>query len=186
MKKTYIAQRLAGLASPALPAAMSREIGRIIVRWAYFEHLIQETAWILAGLSPAAGRIAMREPRAADRLQMVREILDARNGAWDDELYKSILQRTKLLAAKRDLLAHGIWGYLKQEHSWHVQLARGSWPKNVRDLVAGNKRVTPEAVHMDVPKLREAIVEIEAVISDLKKLRDSAIGPPAPWQETPR
>lgn len=184
-KKFFVAQRVSGLANPKIPAVMAREVGRVMVRWAHFELFIQEMIWVMLGVSPAAGRIAVREPRVTDRLQMLNELRQLRKATWDDELYKSVLARAGLLVAKRDLLAHGMWGYLKTEHEWHVQLARGSWPKNVRDLVEGSKRVTPEGVPMNTEKLREAVREIDKLIADLKKLRLSAEGPPAPWQETP-
>jgi hypothetical protein len=69
--------------------------------------------WQALGISEAAGRIAMREPRVTDRLEMLSSLIELREGVWDVELYKSILARSKILAAKRDLLAHGIWGYCK-------------------------------------------------------------------------
>jgi hypothetical protein len=125
----YVAERVAGLASYNLPAPLVREIGRIIVSWAYFEHCVQEMNWQALGISEAAGRIAMREPRVTDRLEMLSSLIELREGVWDVELYKSILARSKILAAKRDLLAHGIWGYVKHLNEWHVQLARGSWPQ---------------------------------------------------------
>jgi hypothetical protein len=109
-KPTYVAGRLTGVAIYELPASFSREIGKIVVRWAYFEHCVQEMNWGVLNLSPAAGRIAIREPRVTDRLEMLQELIALRKGLWDEELYKSILSRARLASAKRDLLAHGIWG----------------------------------------------------------------------------
>jgi hypothetical protein len=171
----YIAERVTGLASYNLPAPLVREIGRIIVSWAYFEYCVQEMNWQALGISEAAGRIAMREPRVTDRLEMLSSLIELRDGTWDIELYKSILARSRILAAKRDLLAHGIWGYVKHLNEWHVQLARGSWPNNRSDLIKGSKKVTPESVPMDSAKLRQATTEIEALSADLKKLRLSAV-----------
>ncbi len=171
----YIAERVTGLASYNLPASLAREVGRIIVSWAYFEHCVQEMNWQALGISEAAGRIAMREPSVTDRLEMLSSLVELREGTWDVELYKSILARSKILAAKRNLLAHGIWGYVKHLHEWHVQLARGSWPKNRSDLIKGSKKVIPESVLMDAGKLRQATTEIEALLADLKKLRLSAV-----------
>ena len=58
---------------------------------------------------------------------------------------------------------------------WHVQLARGSWPKNISELVEGSKKIIPEMVAMPLAKLRETTSEIVQLIGDLKKLRASAV-----------
>ena len=140
--------------------------------------------WKVLGLSDAAGRIALREPRVTDRLEMLCDLVKLRGGVWDDALYKSILTRIKVAAAKRDLLAHGIWvNYSKYRNEWHVQLARGQWPKNLRDLVKESRKVTPEGVVIDLTELRSATTEILELTDDLGRLRDSAYDAKAPPQE---
>ena len=171
----YIAERITGLASYNLPARLAREVGRIIASWAYFEHCVQEMNWQVLGIDAAAGRIAVREPGVADRLDMLSSLINLRGGIWDVDLYKSILARSRILKTKRDMLAHGIWGYVEHANEWHVQLARGSWPKNRSDLMKGSRKVIPESVLMDVEKLRQAAAEIETLLADLKKLRATAV-----------
>jgi hypothetical protein len=178
---TKIVERVAGNAVYELRTPFSREIGRIIVHFAYFEQCVQEMVWQTLKLSEAAGRIAVREPRVTDRLEMLRDTIKLRSGTFDEELYKSIYKRANLLAAKRNMLAHGIWFYHKAMDEWHVQLTRGSWPKNEEELVAGSKKVTPESVVMTLEELRSATMEISELISYLKELRRSAVGPtPSP------
>ena len=180
-----VAERVSGLANYNLPVRFVREIGRIVVSWAYFENCVQEMNWQALGISPAAGRTAMREPRASERLEMLSALIELREGTWDAQLFKSILARAKVLEAKRNLVAHGIWGYVKHAHEWHVQLARGTWPKNQSELVKGSKKVTPESVLMSVEKLREATSEIEKLLADLKTLRGSAAGPASSPEKSP-
>jgi hypothetical protein len=170
-----IAERISGNAAYELRAPLSREIGRILVHFAYFEQCVQEMVWQALKLSEAAGRIAVREPRVTDRLEMLRDAIKLRGGTFDEELYKSIYRRTNLLAAKRHLLAHGIWFHHKARGEWHVQLTRGSWPKNEEELIAGSKKVTPESVVMTLEELRSATSEISVLIADLKTLRRSAV-----------
>ena len=87
-----------------------------------------------------------------------------------------------MFAARRDLLAHGIRGVHPdpqwRNDIWHVQLARGSWPKNIKELVAGSKKITPEMVPMELATLRSTTGEIVQLIADLKTLRSSALAPP--------
>src|ERR1700676_994065 len=53
MKKTI--QRVTGKARYDLPPSLSREVGRILVHWAYFEHIVQETIWETLKITPQAG-----------------------------------------------------------------------------------------------------------------------------------
>jgi hypothetical protein len=75
MKKSLSIERVSGTPDYKLPASMRREVGRIIVHWGYFEHCVQEMNWQMLGISSAAGRIAMREPRVTDRLDMRHDLL---------------------------------------------------------------------------------------------------------------
>jgi hypothetical protein len=163
-----------------------RLIGRIIVHWAHFEHLVQDMVWQSIPVSQAVGRTAVREPGVIDRLEMLRDLVKLRDAQWDDELFNSILDRAKLKVAHRNLLAHGIWGNhsggtMNMDDIWHVQLARGSWPKTLSELVESSSKVMPEMVPMELSKLRTATSEIVQLIGDLKKLRASAAAsPPSP------
>ncbi len=133
MAKKYVLETISGLATPELPAPISREIGRIIVHWSYFENCVYEMVWDILNLTAAAGRIAVRQPRVEDSLAMIYDLLELRRGEWDHELYKSMLARVRLLAAKRHLITHGKWHHYERGSTWrtdewHVELARGSWP----------------------------------------------------------
>jgi hypothetical protein len=52
---------------------------------------------------------------------------------------------------------------------------RGSWPKNVKDLIEGSKKINPEMVPMRLPDLRDTTAGIIELIDDLKRLRSSAV-----------
>lgn len=173
-----VAERISGVAAYQLPSSLSREIGRILVRFAYFEQYVLDLVWQALKLSETAGRIAVRDPRVTDRLDMLRDIINERGGTLDEELRKSIRQRADLLAARRHMLAHGIWFYHKTLGQWYVQLTRGSWPITEQELVTGSKKTTPEHVLMTVDVLRSTTAEIDELIADLKRLRLSAYDAP--------
>jgi len=124
MAKDFVLHRVQGIADHNLPAEMLREIGRLMVRWAQFEYSVQQTVWETLGVTPAQGRIAIREPRVPDRLEMINDILSLRNATWDGSLYTSIIAKSRRVNAFRDLMAHGIWG--QHDGAWHCQLSRGS------------------------------------------------------------
>ena len=136
-------------------------------------------------ISEAAGRIAVREPRVTERLDMLRDVIGLRGGAFDEDLFKSIRQRANLIAAKRHLLAHGRRVHHKALGEWHVKATRGAWPKTEEELVAGSKKITPESVLMTVDELRSTTALIDGLTADLKRLRSSAYDVLEPLPQTP-
>jgi hypothetical protein len=173
MAVRHIIEEARGKAEYRLPAPISREIGRIVVHWAHFEDLVQYLNRQMVGLSDSQARIALREPRVTDRLEMLHELIKLKpSGQWDDELYRSILSRARLLTAKRDMLSHGVWG--KRPDGWYVQMTRGSWPKNLRELVQGSRKINPQMVPVTVDTLRETTEAIATLIDDMKRLGLSA------------
>ena len=174
-------ERLVGFASYNLPGTFFREIGRIIVHWAFFEHCVQEMIWDLMKISEAAGRIAVREPRVTDRLDMMRDILRLRKGHWDDELFKTVRSKANLLAAKRHLVGHGKWIQHPKDGSWNVELTRGSWPKDANELALQSKKVQPEGVTLELGDLRATTSEILVLFDELNRLKQSTRVPvPSP------
>ena len=155
-----------------LPGSLHRQIGCSIVRWAYFEQYIQKMIWAVAfnadRRGAAIGRIAMREPPASDRLDLLERVATVRGLSFDKTLLRELRKRTKALAEQRDLIAHGLW--TKDPNvGWVVQQTRGTWTQH-RGGPTGRKRVIPEASPRDVENLRATIWEIEVLIADGKKL----------------
>jgi hypothetical protein len=91
-----------------LPAELLREIGRIIVSFAKLEFMLTRLAYALLELDRTAGRIAVREPRACERFDMIVDLLRYRNLSS-----KSDLNALRITIGQcedgRNLVAHGTW-----------------------------------------------------------------------------
>jgi hypothetical protein len=94
-----------GPADYRLPASMTREIGRIVVRWAYFEWYLQTIIWRLAGVDERVGRLAIKDPRITERLALLRDLAALRGIVLNERVY-SELQRTTKIAAERHHAKH--------------------------------------------------------------------------------
>jgi hypothetical protein len=130
MSKRHEFRRVIQKTSYDLPAPMSREIGRIIVRRAYLEHYIQAIIWAIAfngdEHGASLGRIAIREPSSKEsQLDLLQCVAEVRKIKLDFQLLKSIKTRSKAIADRRNLVAHGLWTELDQ--GWIVQQTRGTW-----------------------------------------------------------
>ena len=58
-----------------VPAMMLREIGRVVVAYANLEYLLSEVIYLLLDVDPKRGRLAVREPRATDRLDVIQDLI---------------------------------------------------------------------------------------------------------------
>ena len=101
--------RLRTIARIDIPASLAREIGRFLVAWAHFEHYVQAVIWSALNLGAEEGRIAVRDPRVSDRLDMIRDIGKLNGTEMDYVSLLDIRKRADPLAAKRHLLAHSLW-----------------------------------------------------------------------------
>jgi hypothetical protein len=90
--------RIQSKASYALPPSFTREIGRIIVRWAFFERQIQQMVWGVAfdgdSKGAALGRLAILEAKFPERLDLLAKLAKVRNVKYDAKTLKSIRSRS--------------------------------------------------------------------------------------------
>lgn len=183
----YVALKVGGVARYDLPAPLAREIGRFLVTWAHFEYYAQAIVWVTLGLGQEEGRIAVREPRVIDRLDMIRDLALFQNREMDFVLLKDIRVRAEPLAGRRHLLAHGIWQKFSNE--WCVLVTRGSWPEpdiEIPDYPASNKTIQPEAFPINVEDLRQWREATVSLIEDMKHLGDQHRHVPLPEKRKKR
>jgi hypothetical protein len=167
-------------ATYTIPEPFETEIGRIIVRWAYLEDLIQQIVWGLLDLDPAYGRLAVREPRVSDRLKMIRDLAQLRKirlfPHWDN-----FAADAATLSGKRDLVAHGAW-IPTPDGNWHLERTRGLYrPEPFVSKV--NRRVEPTAISVTLPALKSISSGIENLIKPALHFHDSCHAIRQTWRE---
>jgi hypothetical protein len=171
-----------------IPAPLAREIGRFLVTWAHFEHYVQATVWSALKISDEQGRIAVREPRVTDRLDMIRDLGEIQNLEMDYVLLKEIRGKAGPLAGKRHLLAHSLWQ--KYDDTWCAIVTRGAWQQMPVDFgidpVGMSKALEPEAVPVNVEDVRCWTHDTIALIAELKKLGDQHRPVPLHEKRKPR
>lgn len=80
---THYAQKVKSTADYDIPASLAREVGQFLVTWAYFEHYIQALIWTALDLGEEEGRLAVRDPRITDRLDLFRDLCELKNHGID-------------------------------------------------------------------------------------------------------
>ena len=173
--KRVLVEKVSSIAQYKLPVAYSREIGRIIVRWAYFEQHVQimvsGVAFAADAKSTVIGRMAVVSPPFPERLELLRRLADERSFGFDNELLLDMKPRSKALSQTRNLIAHGIWTN-DPKWGWTVQETRGNWGSNNFGPHV-SKKIVPEVKIMKPENLAITSRDIEALICDARRLKES-------------
>jgi hypothetical protein len=188
---TFRAEKLRVLARYDIRPSLAREIGRFMVAWAHFEYYVQALVWSALQLTAEQGRLAVREPRVTDRLDMLRDLGELDDVQIDYVLLLDIRKRAHGLAAKRHLLAHCIWTFDDESAEWCALVTRGSWAETQDDIEnypTGSKAVEPEARPVSAKEVSNWTVQTKDLIENLKKLGDQhrVVPPPSPRKSRPR
>jgi hypothetical protein len=151
-----------------LPANFSREIGRIVVRWAYFEHAVRRLVWDVLGVDDKIGRIAVRDPRIDDRIEMLGDIAFLKKISIDASSLASLKAKANEVLRWRDLVSHGLW--IPTSEGWLLQMIGGSYPKSY-EAEHPKRRVNPEGINVSLEGLRSVVYATEILIGDVLTLR---------------
>jgi hypothetical protein len=157
-----------------LPVSYYREIGRIITLWAHVEWRLRQIAYRLLEIGPKPGRIAIREPRATDYLEMIVDLMELKKLSIPPkmpELWKDIDK----CVLWRDRLAHNIWLRDPKSGEIVIQVTRGKWErpagaKPKKGEKQKSRKVVPEGIPVTVPKLgqiRADIINVGAILEAL-------------------
>jgi hypothetical protein len=156
-----------------VPATISREIGRIIVRWSYFEHYIQGIIWLLVGVDKTIGSFSVREPRVTERIYMIRDLASLRSIKLREESwFHDYWTQVDAAQSRRDLLAHGVWANYP-DGTLRVVKTRGQHPKNRAQVPHRSRKISPEALSVTLPQLRWMIGRIDLLITEAVNLEKS-------------
>ena len=136
---------------PDLPDEILAGIALVIIKHSIMEEVLTRSCYLLAGVDDIVGRLAVREPRPADRLDMIVDLATHRHFKPTDtrDLRNRICEATK----QRDTLAHGLFFHRPQTGEILVRLTYGNWsPKGSRGSIKrkikpSGKTVTRQALN---------------------------------------
>jgi hypothetical protein len=101
-------------------------MGRVIAAHALVERKLNRIIYRFLSLRPVEARIAIREPRTTDRVDMIADLLSLYDLKVSTNL-DALKQALDKCYKERDALAHGVW--LKDEKTGHIflRLSSGNW-----------------------------------------------------------
>lgn len=164
-------------ATTDLPTALFREIGRVIVAYANLEHRLSAVIHTLLGLDPKRGRLAVREPRASDRVEIIKDLIELADIPVSVDL-KVLMQTVDKAQRERDWIAHGLWLSDPKHNAIRLRLTKAQW-QPVKGQRGKTKRVLkPESIQFGIDECRtlqrvifEAIDMVDTVRHDVQSGR---------------
>ncbi|WP_290496057.1 hypothetical protein [Hyphomonas sp. UBA4494] len=159
-----------------LPDDYTLEIGRILIKWAYFETQVQQCIYTIMGVDDVVGRVAIREPRIPDRLDLIQEIAFLRGFALNEKAFKEL--KTNIIETNRwrDLLAHSTWLFVP-EKGWLLRDTRGNMPQELKlDGHAKKRKITPEGKQVPLSLLQSMTERIDILIKNAQALEGALVG----------
>ena len=168
-----------------LPATLCREIGRIISRWAFLENYVQRTVWIVMGISREEGRLAVREPRLEEQVELIADLMRVYELKVDDKLISALSDGIRKQVRIRDAIAHGAWSFSEDYGDWQVTNTKGTWDKQDRPKIERKKKINPEGILLGVTALRRRVAAIDEIITNATILHDSIVEQIAALRERP-
>ena len=149
-----------------LPSDLSCQIGISVVLFANLEWSLSRIAYAILGVDRNMGRIAVREPRATDRFDMICELLTYREIESKTDL-KLLRQSIEECQETRNLLAHAVWVKEPDYGTFRILKTAGQWQPTPAHPQKTKRKVHPEALEFEVSdaialnaKLKSALAAI--------------------------
>ncbi|MFZ5675216.1 MAG: hypothetical protein ACOZAM_19855 [Pseudomonadota bacterium] len=161
-----------------LPAYITRKIGQIITKYAYLDYKLKTLVWKLAGVDETVGRLAIRDPRAVDKLTLCRELLFVRGVSIEDAKFRSVSRLLQKVESFRDLLAHGVW--TEEEGTWWAIYFKGNLADQAIPPIARKRALRPEAIKIERDDgLNSLLAAVDSLIESIESLEHHASLPKA-------
>src|SRR5438477_10258483 len=133
--------------------------------------------YVLLGVDPKRGRLAVREPSATDRLEVIRDLIQL--GKLSVSTDKKLLADAIDGAQRgRNQLAHGIWLRDPERNTTFLRVATGSWQPQKGQRGKTKRQVTPEGILFgltECSELQRIIAETLKMVDELGAEVDAAL-----------
>lgn len=152
-----------------LPDDLAAIIGNVIAAYARLEYNLTTLSAMLLQLNKAEARLALRTPRATDRLDMALDLfaIKALVPVGDMAALRTLIEEA---SAGRDAIAHGMWLRHPEDGQIFLRMARGSWPKAMTEGHRISRTVFPQSIPYGVKDCAETLEKVELALRRLDLL----------------
>lgn len=152
-----------------LPDDLAKLVGRVVVAYSRLEYNLSAMSALLLQLNKAETRIALRMPRAVDRLDMALDLfaIKAIEPSTDTAALRILIERA---CQGRDAIAHGLWLRHPGTGELWLRLARGAWPKDATQGAKIPRSIYPQAIPYGAADCAELLAVIEQCLEQTNEL----------------
>lgn len=152
-----------------IPYHIAATLGRITVCYSLIEHKLSSLAALILQINKPEMRIALRMPRAVDRLEIVLDLFAVKAIPISEDTGELRAQLTKA-CSRRDNLAHGLWLKHPETGVLYLRLTRGQWPKDITNGEKIARSVFPQSIPVDLAYCKEALALCESALKSVDRL----------------
>lgn len=168
-----------------LPKRLYHEIGRVITTHAYLEYALNRTIYALIDVDPKIGRIAIREPRTTERLEMIVDIAQIRGLQIEKSFLDDLRCAIQKVATARDEIANGIWLNHPGTQDPLLRITRAQWQPDKTKRGKVKRSIKPEGREFGVAECRDLAQLIRVAAKAVDDLYDSLLAQLPPLPPTP-
>jgi hypothetical protein len=172
-----------GIVIHNLPDDLASGIGRVIVAYGRIEHNLSSIASLLLQLNKAEMRIALRMPRAADRMEMVLDLFAIKGITIKDLDTNSLKNEISEVSTKRDWLAHGLWLQHPETGEIFLRVSRGNWDKSETEGHKVSRPIFPQSKPFSASDCADILKRIEAILAEIDRLGSAVDHALKTWPE---
>lgn len=111
------------------------------------------------------GRLAVREPRAAECLDLIVDLMELRGIKTSYKDVQALRGRLVKAENERDHLAHTVWLRPYGSRGYFTQQTKGNWPNVPKHDIMRKKKITPELrIIIDFKKQEKELDEITDIV----------------------
>lgn len=155
-----------------LPPEFTAPMGQVMIDWAFYEMRLQELVNAALNISVVQGRLAIKSMRASEMFELAADLFLLQGL----EISVENLNHQQVLAARRNLLAHGVW--MKDGDVYLLRDLTGTTATNSAKI---KRKILPAGIPMTAVNIidlsraiQTATAGIESLIQNATKLRSSS------------
>ena len=158
-----------------LPADMLEKIGHIMVSFSYIEYLLSRIMYDLLEIGQKEGRLAIKEPRAHERVEIIADIAALKN--IETEIDLSDLEKLiENLERERNLVAHGLWMEHPTTGQLFLRITKGSWQPDPKIRGKVKRIISPEGREYGIPELAQLSDQLDQAAAVIIRLAQQIVG----------
>jgi hypothetical protein len=155
-------------ATHRIPAALAREIGRVIISFAKLEWMINRLVYFVLTIDDNLGRLIVKDQDGAEQFKLLCRLLRMKGIETRTEL-DPIAAAIRSCQSQRNDIAHSIWVISPITNKPMICLFRGEWSKD-DDVEVKSRKFNPEGRAYPIEEAISLINLIDGAITSLETL----------------